>query len=186
MVRQRRDRCSTQRVGRKSNFTIIFASTAASQLLRCVQAIWAGKTAECEPKRQVQEQYPEQFHFHTHNHWSTPTSKEALIDRLFQIHIAQFMLAWTTRATLVDSPASSSLQPHLPCRLLLLDVHSSNRDKDMFARLRLRYPILLILFVPANCTSLLQPLDVNFNGPIKRHIKALAAPWLAGLAEGHG
>lgn len=114
MVRQRRDRCSTQRVGRKSNFTIIFASTAASQLLRCVQAIWAGKTAECEPKRQVQEQYPEQFHFHTHNHWSTPTSKEALIDRLFQIHIAQFMLAWTTRATLVDSPASSSLQPTYP------------------------------------------------------------------------
>jgi hypothetical protein len=71
--------------------------------------------------------------------------------------------------------------PRCCCRLLLLDVHSSNRDKDMFARLRSRYPTLLILFVPANCTSLLQPLDVHFNGPIKRCIKALAATWLAEL-----
>ena len=39
--------------------------------------------------------------------------------------------------------------------------------------------MLIILYIPANCTSELQPLDVEFNGPFKKKVKAEAATWLA-------
>jgi hypothetical protein len=37
---------------------------------------------------------------------------------------------------------------------------------------------LLILFIPASCTSDLQPLDVGFNGPWKVMITKFAGKWL--------
>ncbi len=37
---------------------------------------------------------------------------------------------------------------------------------------------MLILFIPASCTSDLQPLDVAFNGPWKVMITKFAGKWL--------
>ena len=37
---------------------------------------------------------------------------------------------------------------------------------------------MLILFIPASCTSDLQPLDVGFNGPWKVMITKFAGKWL--------
>ena len=55
----------------------------------------------------------------------------------------------------------------------------SQSSREMLARLRTKYDNLLILFVPANCTSELQPLDVSFNAPFKRLMRSSAVSWLA-------
>jgi hypothetical protein len=62
--------------------------------------------------------------------------------------------------------------------LLLLDVHYSNRDREMRMSLQRKYDTLFILFVPSNCTSVLQPMDVSFNAPFKKLVKKFAVNWL--------
>ncbi len=59
------------------------------------------------------------------------------------------------------------------------DVYSSHRDSALLAKLKQKYPNLLIVFVPSSCTSELQPLDVEFNGPWKCCITWIAADWLS-------
>ena len=49
----------------------------------------------------------------------------------------------------------------------------------MRRRLQTKYPTLIILYIPANCTSEIQPLDVDFNGPFKKMVKTEATRWLA-------
>ena len=59
-------------------------------------------------------------------------------------------------------------------------MYSSHRDAALLARLKATYPRLLILFIPASCTSELQALDVGFNGPWKGWTTHFANKWLAG------
>jgi hypothetical protein len=54
--------------------------------------------------------------------------------------------------------------------ILLLDVYCRHRDKAFFAFLRDNCPYIIIIFVPANLTSLGQPLGVGFNFVFKRNV----------------
>ncbi len=50
--------------------------------------------------------------------------------------------------------------------LLILDNHTTHKD-DAFLQI-LRENGFIIHYLPANCTSKLQPLDLSFNAPLKR------------------
>jgi hypothetical protein len=145
----------------KRQFTVIPAITATGQLLKKVQVIWEGKTTRCEPSGAIKQEFPQLAHAHTESHWSSPVTKEAYIDLIYETY------------------AKERVVERQSYWLLLLDVHYSNRDKEMLSRLRAKYPSLLILFVPANCTSELQPMDVSFNAPFKKLVRSSAVTWIA-------
>ena len=57
---------------------------------------------------------------------------------------------------------------------------SPNRGHPLQAKfVKLRRLICILLYVPAFCTSMLQPLDVAVNGVLKRLITSFFAAWLA-------
>ena len=51
----------------------------------------------------------------------------------------------------------------------------------MIEALKKKYPTLLILFVPASCTGVLQPLDVDFNMPFKTVVRKHVTAFLVNL-----
>ena len=105
-------------------------------------------------------------HTHTESHWARPDTVEELVDDLYKSYVLPKMM-------------EKMLDPLVTCWLLLWDVHWSHRDADLISRLKTKYPTLVIMFVPACCTSLLQPLDVSFNSQFKQIIKSSAAKWMS-------
>ena len=63
--------------------------------------------------------------------------------------------------------------------VILWDVYHAHRDKEILEKLKAKYPNLIVLFVPASCTSQLQPLDVYFNQPWKGMVTKLACEYLS-------
>jgi hypothetical protein len=54
--------------------------------------------------------------------------------------------------------------------ILLMDVCCRHKDKSLFKYIKEKCSDILVLFVPANLTSLGQPLDVGFNFVFKRNV----------------
>lgn len=73
---------------------------------------------------------------------------------------------------------AKNLVPEETYWLLLLDVYSSHIDENMLAAVRLKFPTLIILFIPASCTPLLQACDVSFNAWFKRQIREFMANYM--------
>ena len=59
------------------------------------------------------------------------------------------------------------------CMLILWDVYSKHRDGVLLAWMKEEFPCLIVLFIPANLTELLQPLDCFLNAKFKLLIAAL-------------
>lgn len=137
----------------KRQKTVIPCLSFSGNVCGCV-VVWGGKTRATCPSKTVNQQYPNVVHDFSTTHWSTPEVVERFIDHLYQSYILPKMLKKGKR------PAEAYW-------LLLLDVYSSHIDSDMLARVRVKYPTLIILFVPASCTPKLQPCDVRFNAWFK-------------------
>lgn len=151
----------------KRQFTMIPILSADGRVVPLAQIIWEGKSVRCEPAADVKALFPAILHGHTVSHWSSPETKEELIDALYDRHVRPMM----ERAIADGEPK--------PYWLVVLDVHSSNRNAAMLKRLKAKYPTLLLLFVPPNCTSMLQPTDLELNGPIKFQMQCLARQWIS-------
>ena len=71
-------------------------------------------------------------------------------------------MTWVLYLTyIVPKCRSLSIDPLAAYWMVCWDVYSSHRDAALLARLKAKYPRLLISFVPASCTSELQALDVG-------------------------
>jgi hypothetical protein len=91
---------------------------------------------------------------------------ELLVDGLWERHVKPLMLRM-------------GMDVLKQAWIILWDVYSSHRDRTLLDNLKKKYPNLIILFVPANCTPKLQPLDVGFNSSWKSLITGFACAWLA-------
>ena len=138
-----------------------------------MQLTWQGKAGLSQagscPSNAFQTKYAEILsHCATPSHWSTCDTIEAAIDdgHLYLTYI-------------VPKCRSLNIDPLAAYWMVCWDVYSSHRDAALLARLKAKYPRLLISFVPASCTSELQALDVGFNGPFKGWITHFANKWLA-------
>jgi hypothetical protein len=88
---------------------------------------------------------------------------ELLVDNLWNTYVTPKMLVMFLDITST-------------CWVIAWDVYASHRDAKLLAALRRKYPMLIILFVPATCTSRLQPLNVGFNFDFKSIITCWPAP----------
>lgn len=63
--------------------------------------------------------------------------------------------------------------------VLLWDCYSVHKCDKVINTLKTKYgDTLHLLFIPPSCTSLLQPLDLSYNGAFKRALARLFATWL--------
>jgi hypothetical protein len=153
-------------LGDKRLFTAVPVVDAIGNLVY-TQVIWQGKTTGSCPHAALQAEHQDVLaHTISATHWSTPTTMELLVDNLWNTYVKPKMIAMYMDVT-------------TSYWAIAWDVYTSHRDPGLLARLRKKYPRLIILFVPATCTSELQPLDVGFNYDFKAFITALACAWLS-------
>lgn len=153
-------------LGDKRLFTSVPVVDAIGHLVY-TQVIWQGKTTKSCPSAALQTEHQDVLaHTVSATHWSTPATMELLVDNLFNNHVKPKML-------------ERYMDVANTYWAIAWDVYTSHRDQGLLARLRQKYPKLIILFVPASCTSELQPLDVGFNYDFKAFITALSCAWLS-------
>ena len=132
-----------------------------------VQVIWEGSTSRSCPKDHLQQQYKHDLsHTFTKSHWATPATVEKLIDDVYKAYISPKL-------------AEFGLNPAITHWLILMDVHSSHIDRLLLARLKIKYPTLVVLLVPPSTTPVNSPLDVHFNAPWKTSMKKFCSDWLS-------
>ena len=130
-----------------------------------MQLTWQGKAGLSQagscPSDACQAKHAEVLsHCATPSHWSACDTIEAAIYDLYLTYV-------------VPKCRSLNIDPLATYWMVAWDVFSSHRNAALLAK----YPRLLILFVPASCTSELQALDVEFNGPWKGWITHFANDW---------
>ena len=149
----------------KRQITVLLAATMAGELLH-PQVIYEGKTEKCHPTVKFPKGW---FIDHTSSHWSTENSTNRYIDSVFL-------------------PYLDKLQPNPNQKaLLLMDVFAVHHCESI--RRKLLANNILTMFVPANCTSLLQPIDLLGNDYLKREMEKQFATYYSnliakGLADG--
>lgn len=143
--------------GDKRSFTVTPVINAGGRMVGRLQVIWEGKSKKCEPHADVS--HPNSlFHTHTPSHWARRETVLSLVDELFMGHVRPLMI-------------ERLLDPETTHWMILWDVYAVHKEKTLLLSLKHKYPNLIIIFVPANCTAELQPLDVSFNAPFKKIVK---------------
>lgn len=145
----------------KRQITAVVASTPAGQLLP-PQLIYQGKTTQCHPAGVV---FPSDWDiWHSESHWSTHDTIKRYIKDVLKPH------ADKVRQQL-DLPPSQRA-------LLIFDVYAAHRTPDVIEEIGNNG--FELVYVPANCTSELQPLDLSVNAPLKESCKSAFSDWYAG------
>lgn len=124
------------------------------------QLIYQGKTERCHPVVT----FPRGWDvWHSDSRWYTHLT--------MQCYVANILKPWVEqqRAEL-GLPASQKA-------LLVLDVYKAHRTPDVLHVLKENG--LELVYIPANCTSELQPLDVLVNSFFKAEIKGQFTSWYA-------
>jgi hypothetical protein len=141
----------------KRQVTVVMGNTATGTLLP-PQVIYQGKTTKCHPTFK----FPSDWDItHSPNHWA---NEETTLQYVEAILVPYF----TAQRAALD------LDPTHP-GLLLMDVFAAHRT-DKVKKLLAHHNIIYI-FIPANCTGELQPLDVSGNGNFKESLKSSFSEW---------
>ena len=141
----------------KRQITAVLGNTPTGNMLP-PQLIYGGKTDKCHPSFQ----FPEDWNItHSSNHWTNEdTTKEYILNVL-----VPYLEAERKALALPDDHPA----------LLILDIFAAHRTlavKELCAEHH-----IVMVFVPANCTGELQPLDVSCNGEFKAFMKQMFSDW---------
>ena len=141
----------------KRQVTMVLANTPTGHLLP-PQVVYQGVTDRCHPTFN----FPKGWDItHTANHWSNEETTKRYITKVLDPY-------FTEERERLDLP------PDHPA-LVILDVFAAHRTqvvRDLFKDNQ-----MYIVYVPAGCTGLLQPLDVSGNGSFKEFLKAHFSDW---------
>ena len=163
----------------KRQFTITPIINGEGELVQPTQMIWGGTEykkgtekkerlygATAHASGNVAEECKEYlYHEQTESHWCTIGSLKQFVINLY--------------AHVCDVCEALSLDAAAQTFILVLDCYSVHTGQEFLEWCSQEFPTLLLLFIPANCTAWLQPLDISFNGPFKRMLRQLAGEWLA-------
>ena len=144
----------------KREITALLACTFSACLLP-PQLLYEGKTERCHPKGV---KFPAGWDiYHTESHWSNQHTIQRFIKEVLQPWVVQHK----KRLNLGEDQKS----------LVLMDVFKAHRTPNVAEVLQENN--FITLFVPANCTSELQPLDVRGNAALKSDLKDAFTTWYA-------
>ena len=135
----------------KRQITAVLACTPTGTLLSS-QLLYQGSTTRCHPPAHVV--FPHGWDiWHSESHWSTRETVKRFISKILKPY--------------ADSVISELALPVSQRGLVILDVYAAHRTPDVLEEFQRNG--FEVVFVPANCTSELQPLDLSLNA--KRHVK---------------
>jgi hypothetical protein len=144
----------------KRQFTAVFAGAADGTFLP-VQMIFQGKTPACLPKSHKTPEFKEEFAgWHltfTENHWS---NQEAMKQYIIYIIHPYFSAA----------KSAAGLASDHKC-IVLIDCWKVHKSREFRDWLKLEYPYMIPLFVPAGTTGKAQVMDVVVNRAVKHVIR---------------
>ncbi|KAL3701234.1 hypothetical protein R1sor_019256 [Riccia sorocarpa] len=141
--------------GDKRHVTVLVSSSARGFVLP-MQVIFEGKSDRSCPKGpEARNLRVNGFHLtFSPSHWTTVHTFRDFVE---------FVLVPWLKATC----ESLHRNPDTQKMVWLVDVYSIHISKEFRDWLALKYPNICLLFVPANCTSKLQPADVILMRPFK-------------------
>ena len=143
----------------KREMTVLLGISASGQMLP-PQLIYAGKTSRCHPSCNS----PAGWNVtHSDNHWSNEATMLEYIDKV----LVPFFAKEREHLSLPDTQ----------CGLVIWDVFAAHRCPGVLKKLE--DSKIKVVFVPAGCTGMLQPLDLTVNDPFKRQLKDQFGNWYA-------
>lgn len=144
----------------KCQITAVIGSSLAGGMLP-LQLIFEGKTERSRPPH-TPDTLAAGFHItNSENHWSTLETMKEYVDFVLD--------PWRRR---VGNDAEL---------VLLLDAWSVHRSKEFRDWMDAQHKRIHLVFVPANCTSMLQIVDVALNRPFKASIRNSFNIWAASI-----
>jgi hypothetical protein len=147
-------------LGDKRQITAVLACSMTGTLLP-LQLIYAGTTTKCHPPYA----FPPEFHItHSATHWSTSETMEQ--------YVVEVLVPYFARVR--EEEGLPSDQPGV-CLLDVFRAHRVETVLQLFSAHNIN-----VIFVPANCTGDLQPLDLSGNNEFKTALKSRFITWFAG------
>jgi hypothetical protein len=150
----------------KRQITACVASSLDGDLLP-LQLIFQGKTSACHPPATPESVEAKVLVTHSENHWSNQETMQQWVRELLIPYAERQMLAHTL-------PADSKI-------CLVLDVWAVHKSEEFRKFLRMHFPQVHLVYVPANCTSELQVADVVLQRPFKHGLRQRFNTWAAEL-----
>jgi len=148
----------------KRQITVCLASSLHGDLLP-LQLIFQGKTARSLPDPTAASIASLCHLTQSENHWSSQTT--------MQLYISEILMPHAERCI-------QQHRLHADAKIILvLDVWAVHKSEEFRLFLRMQYPRIHLVFVPANCTSKLQVADVALQRPFKHGITSRFNEWAA-------
>ena len=145
-------------LGDKRQVTATFADTLSGEFLP-MQLLYQGLTQRCHAKFN----FPDGFHIHhSRNHWAN----EDTVKLFYQNIIVPYVLRVRQEKQIPDQKA-----------LLIMDNFSAHSSGDVMQPLEENG--VLVVFLPANTTDRLQPLDLSINKFAKDFLRDKFRRWYA-------
>ncbi len=143
----------------KRQITAVLAVSLGGELLP-PQLLYAGKTPQCHPNFR----FPTEWDIHhSESHWSN--------EKTMLQFVSKVVVPW-----FVQKRAQLKLPADQKC-LALFDVFAAHRQESLYKLLK--YNNIEFAFIPASCTSMLQPLDADggINAYLKRELRDCFTVW---------
>jgi hypothetical protein len=139
----------------KRQITVSVSSSAAGNVLP-FQIVFTGSTTKCLPPLNVGRIACEEAGWHltfSENHWSNVDTCKAFVEKILQPYrLEQIEHLKLDKGTKL---------------IWLIDCWSVHKSKEFISWMKESHQEILIIFVPANCTSVFQPADVILQKPFK-------------------
>ena len=143
----------------KRQITAVLACSLTGTLLP-LQLIYRGKTPKCHPNFS----FPSDWNVtHSENHWSNVSNMEEYIQTIIVPYF--------------DAVRKKEGLPSTQPGLVIMDVFRAHTVDTILSELGKHH--IRVVYVPANCTGELQPLDLSGNGEFKAELKNHFINWYA-------
>ncbi|KAJ2925554.1 hypothetical protein H1R20_g11541, partial [Candolleomyces eurysporus] len=139
----------------KRAYTLCVASTPTGNILP-FQQVWAGKTAGSLPTVANSNK--------TTSHFSTLKTMKEWMKEILQPWVEEYIRSH-------DLPGNQKL-------ILFIDCYPVHISEEFRTYVFKEFPNVFLIFVPANCTGIMQPADVGLNRVIKHSIRQAALDYL--------